>query len=90
METVAGDEGSAKFRQRRRGLAGAGLLPFPEGVDRFLHCLAWHVGISLDVGEAAEPDRLNSVGVPRLPPLKPIQGFTLPPIEGPRRSIASN
>jgi hypothetical protein len=48
METVAGDEGSAKFRQRRRGLAGAGLLPFPEGVDRFLHCLAWHVGISLD------------------------------------------
>ena len=47
MKTVPGDEGGAALFQRRRGLAGTGLLPVPEGVDRVLHGLARHVGISV-------------------------------------------
>ena len=46
MKAVPGDEGGAALFQRRRGLAGTGLLPGPEGVDRVLHGLARHVGIS--------------------------------------------
>jgi hypothetical protein len=46
MKAVPGDEGSAPLFQRRRGLAGTGLLPVPEGVDRVPHGLAGHVGIS--------------------------------------------
>ena len=44
---VPGGEGGAAFFQRRRGLAGTGLTPVPEGLDRVLHGLAWHVGISV-------------------------------------------
>ena len=39
----------AALGQRRRGLTGASLLPVPEGVDRVLHGLARHVGISFGV-----------------------------------------
>ena len=46
MKAVPGDEGGAALFQRRRGLAGTGLLPVPEGGDRVLHGLARHVGIS--------------------------------------------
>ena len=46
MKAVPGGEGGAALFQRRRGLAGTGLLPVPEGVDRVLHGLARHVGIS--------------------------------------------
>ena len=46
MKAVPGDEGGAELVQRRRGLAGTGLLPVPEGVDHVLHCPARHVGIS--------------------------------------------
>ena len=47
MKTVPGDEGGAALFQRRRGLAGTGPTPVPEGVDRVLHGLARHVGISV-------------------------------------------
>jgi len=46
MKDVAGDEGGAPLFQRRRGLAGTGPLPVPQGVDRVLHRLARQVGIS--------------------------------------------
>jgi hypothetical protein len=46
MKAVAGDEGGAALFQRRQGLAGTGLPPVPEGLDRVLHGLAWHVSIS--------------------------------------------
>ncbi|MGO8893092.1 MAG: hypothetical protein ACLQB1_25895 [Streptosporangiaceae bacterium] len=50
MKAVPGDEGGAALFQCRRGLAGTGLLPVPEGVDRVLHGLARHVGISFGIG----------------------------------------
>jgi hypothetical protein len=56
MEAVPGDEGGAALFQRRRGLAGAGLLPAPDGVDRVLHCLARHADLpfsSVTVSAAA-------------------------------------
>ena len=49
MQAVPGDEGGAALLQRRRGLAGTGLLPVPEGLDRVLHGLARMFGISLAV-----------------------------------------
>jgi hypothetical protein len=50
MKAVSGDEAGAELLQCLRGLAGTGLPPLPEGVDRFLHCLARHVGISSGMG----------------------------------------
>ena len=50
MKAVPGGEGGAALFQRRRGLAGTGLLPVPEAVDHVLHGLAWHVGISFGMG----------------------------------------
>src|ERR1700722_15811133 len=39
-------EGGTALLERRRGLAGTGLLPVPESVDQVLHGLTRHVGIS--------------------------------------------
>jgi hypothetical protein len=39
-------EGGTALLERRRGLAGTGLLPVPEDVDQVLHGLTRHVGIS--------------------------------------------
>jgi hypothetical protein len=50
MKAAPGGKGGAALFQRRRGLAGTGLLPVPEGVDQVLHCLARHVGISFGMG----------------------------------------
>jgi hypothetical protein len=50
MKAVPRGEGGAALFQRRRGLAGTGFLPVPEGVDRVLHGLARHVGISFGMG----------------------------------------
>jgi hypothetical protein len=50
IDAARGGEGGAALWQRRRGLAGAGLLPRPEGVDHVLHGLARHVGLSFSAG----------------------------------------
>src|SRR5271170_3547730 len=50
MKAAPGGEGGAALFQRRRGLAGSGLLLVPEDVDHVLHCLARHVGISFGMG----------------------------------------
>jgi hypothetical protein len=50
MKAARWGEGGAALFQRRRGLAGTGLLLVPEGIDHFLHCLARHIGISFGVG----------------------------------------
>jgi len=47
---AGGGEGGAALVQRRRDLAGTGLLLVPEGLDHVLHGLARHVGISFGVG----------------------------------------
>jgi hypothetical protein len=46
MKAVPGDEAGAAARPASPGLAGTGLPPVPERVDRVLHGLARHVGIS--------------------------------------------
>jgi hypothetical protein len=50
MKAVSGGESGAALFQRRRGLAGTGPAPVPQGVDRVLHGLARHVGISFGLG----------------------------------------
>ena len=54
MKAVPGDEGGAALFQRLRDLAGTGLPAVPEGVDRVLHGLARHVGISFGLGCLAD------------------------------------
>ena len=46
MKAVPRGEGGAELLQRRRDLAGTGLLAVPESLDRVLHGLARHDGIS--------------------------------------------
>ena len=50
MQAAGRGEGGPALFQCRRGLAGTGLLLVHESLDQVLHCLAWHVGISLGMG----------------------------------------
>jgi len=59
MKAARGGEGGAALFQRRRDLAGTGVLPVPERVDQVLHGLAWHVGTIARVG-VIEPHQATS------------------------------
>jgi hypothetical protein len=50
MKAVPRDEGGTALFQRRRALAGTGLLPVPERVEHVLHGLARHIGFSFGTG----------------------------------------